>query len=444
MKRGRFIVGSLAGAAFLAALTGAVWVYSLGRPPLGNDMETSHVVLDREGKLLRAYATSEGRWRLPATVKDVDPRFLKLLFAYEDKRFYEHDGVDLLALGRAAVQFATSGHIVSGGSTITMQVARLLEPREHRSLGAKLRQIARALELEHALGKSQILSLYLTLAPYGGNLEGVRAASLAYFGKEPRKLSLSEAALLVALPQSPELRRPDRYPQAARAARDRVLDRAAVAGVVPRDEIARAKSQGVPHERKPLPVLAPHAADQVVAAEPCRRIHRLTIDASLQKTLQDLAVERARALGPQISVAILAVDNETGEVRARVGSADYFDERRAGQVDMTQALRSPGSTLKPFIYGMAFEDGLLHPETLIDDRPVRYGSYTPENFDLTFQGTVTVRRALQMSLNVPAIAVLGKVGASRLKRAAHADRRSVGAAKGRSARPRYGTGWRWR
>ena len=193
-----------------------------------------------------------------------------------------------------------------------------------------------------------------------------------------------------------------------------MLDRAAAAGAVPRDEIAHAKSVGVPHARKPLPVLAPHSADQVVGAEAGRRVHRLTIDAGLQKTLQDLARERARALGPQISVAILAVDNETGEVRARVGSADYFDERRAGQVDMTQALRSPGSTLKPFIYGLAFEDGLLHPETLIDDRPVRYGNYTPENFDLTFQGTVTVRRALQMSLNVPAIAVLGRVGVSRL------------------------------
>ena len=219
---------------------------------------------------------------------------------------------------------------------------------------------------------------------------------------------------MVALPQSPELRRPDRFPEIARAARDRVLDRAAAAGVVPRDEVVRAKQAPVPHERKPLPVLAPHAGDQVVAAEPDRRTHRLTIDAGLQKTLQDLARERAHALGPKISVAIVAVDNETGEVRARVGSADYFDERRAGQVDMTQALRSPGSTLKPFIYGLAFEDGLLHPETLIDDKPVRYGNYAPENFDLTFQGTVTVRRALQMSLNVPAIAVLNKVGVSRL------------------------------
>jgi penicillin-binding protein 1C len=414
MKRWQFTLASLAGAAVLAALAGSAWVYSLGRPPLGQDMETSHVVLDRQGKLLRAYATTEGRWRLPARVEDVDPRFLKLLFAYEDRRFYEHDGVDLLALGRAAFQLVEQRRIVSGASTLTMQVARLLEPREQRSFAAKLRQITRALELEHALSKDQILSLYLTLAPYGGNLEGIRAASLSYFGKEPRKLSLAEAALLVALPQSPELRRPDRFPGVARAARDRVLERAVVAGAVPRDEIARAKAQDVPHERKPLPVLAPHSADQVIGAEPDRRIHRLTIDAGLQKTLQDLALERARALGPQISVAIMAIDNETGEVRARVGSADYFDARRAGQVDMTQALRSPGSTLKPFIYGLAFEDGLLHPETLIDDKPARYGSYTPENFDLTFQGTVTVRRALQMSLNVPAIAVLGRVGVNRL------------------------------
>jgi penicillin-binding protein 1C len=414
MKPWRLTLASLAGAAVLVALAGSTWVYSLGRPPLGKDLETSHVVLDRDGKLLRAYATTEGRWRLPAGVKDVDPRFLRMLFAYEDKRFWTHRGVDAAALARAAVQFASSGHIVSGGSTITMQVARLLEPRELRSISAKLRQITRALELEHALDKNEILSLYLTLAPYGGNLEGIRAASLSYFGKEPRKLSLSEAALLVALPQSPELRRPDRFPDVARAARDRVLDRAAAAGAVPLDEISRAKSQEVPHERRPLPVLAPHSADQVVGAEQDRRIHRLTIDAGLQKTLQELALDRARALGPQISVAILAVDNETGEVRARVANADYFDERRAGQVDMTQALRSPGSTLKPFIYGMAFEDGLLHPETLIDDKPARYGSYTPENFDLTFQGTVTARRALQMSLNVPAIAVLGKVGVSRL------------------------------
>lgn len=398
----------------VVALVGAVWVQSLGPAPLGKNLEYSHVVLDREGRLLRAYATTEGRWRLSVSERDVDPRFFKLLFTYEDKRFHDHHGVDPLSLGRAAVQLISRGQIISGGSTISMQVARLLEPRERRSLGAKMRQIVRALELERALGKDGILALYLALAPYGGNLEGVRAASLAYFGKEPRKLSLAEAALLVALPQSPELRRPDRFPTAARAARDRVLDRAAIAGLMPRDEIARAKSQPVPHERKPLPVLAPHAADQVVLMEPDRREHRLTLDLFLQKNLQELARERAQALGPDISVAILAADNVTGEVRARVASADYFDLRRAGQVDMTQALRSPGSALKPFIYGLGFEDGVIHPDTLIDDRPSRYGSYTPENFDLTFQGVVTVRRALQLSLNVPAVAVLNKIGVSRL------------------------------
>ncbi len=414
MKHLRAILTIAGGLGAVVALVAAVWVQSLGPAPLGKNLEYSHVVLDREGRLLRAYATTEGRWRLSVSERDVDPRFFKLLFTYEDKRFHDHHGVDPLSLGRAAVQLISRGQIISGGSTISMQVARLLEPRERRSLGAKMRQIVRALELERALGKDGILALYLALAPYGGNLEGVRAASLAYFGKEPRKLSLAEAALLVALPQSPELRRPDRFPTAARAARDRVLDRAALAGLMPRDEIARAKSQPVPHERKPLPVLAPHAADQVVLMEPDRREHRLTLDLFLQKNLQELARERAQALGPDISVAILAVDNVTGEVRARVASADYFDLRRAGQVDMTQALRSPGSTLKPFIYGLGFEDGVIHPDTLIDDRPSRYGSYTPENFDLTFQGVVTVRRALQLSLNVPAVAVLNKIGVSRL------------------------------
>ncbi|MBV9558364.1 MAG: penicillin-binding protein 1C, partial [Pseudolabrys sp.] len=295
-----------------------------------------------------------------------------------------------------------------------MQVARLLEPRKERSVIAKLRQIVRAIELEALLGKDEILSLYLTLAPYGGNLEGVRAASLSYFGKEPKRLTLGEAALLVALPQSPEVRRPDRRDEVARAARDRVLERAAAADVVPRDEVAQAIKESVPVARVALPLLAPHAADQIVAAEPEIHVHRLTIDANLQKTLEDLARERARALGPDISVAMIALDNSTGEVRARVASADYFDVRRAGQVDMTRALRSPGSTLKPFIYGLAFEDGFLHPETLIDDRPIRYGNYAPENFDQTFQGTVTVRKALQLSLNVPAIAVLDKVGTDRL------------------------------
>ena len=392
---------------------GAYWISSLGPAPLGEGLAFSALVLDRDGKLLRPYATAEGRWRLPATRANVDPRLLELLLAYEDKRFRAHHGVDPLALGRALAQLITHGRIVSGASTITMQVARLLEPRAARSFKAKLRQMVRAIEIERALSKDEILALYLSLAPYGGNLEGVRAASLAYFGKEPRRLTLGEAAMLVGLPQSPEQRRPDRSVAAARDARDRVLERVAAAGSVPFDEIERARHEPVPSGRRPMPILAPHAADAAVAAAPDRSVHRLTIEATLQRNLEELARERARALGPDMSVAILAVDHATGEVLARVASADYFDARRAGQVDMTSAVRSPGSTLKPFIYGLGFEDGLIHPDTLIEDRPIRFGGYAPENFDLNFQGTVTVRRALQLSLNVPAVAVLDKIGASR-------------------------------
>jgi penicillin-binding protein 1C len=392
--------------------SGAYWISALGPAPLG-EVAFSTLVVDRDGKLLRPYATPEGRWRMPATRENVDPRFLQLLLAYEDKRFSTHHGIDPLALGRAFAQLVTHGRIVSGASTLTMQVARLLEQRAERSFNAKLRQMLRALEIERALSKDEILALYLSLAPYGGNLEGVRAASLAYFGKEPRRLTLGEAAMLVALPQSPERRRPDRSSRAVRETRDRVLERAAAAGIFRLDEIERAKREPVPDARRPMPILAPHAADAAVAAAPDRNLHRLTIDAALQTSLEELARERARALGPDISVAILAVDHASGDVLARVASADYFDTRRAGQVDMTSAVRSPGSTLKPFIYGLGLEDGLIHPETLIEDRPVRFGGYAPENFDLNFQGTVTVRRALQLSLNVPAVAVLDRVGASR-------------------------------
>jgi penicillin-binding protein 1C len=289
-----------------------------------------------------------------------------------------------------------------------------MEPRRERSVYAKVRQMVRAIELERQLSKDEILDLYLALAPFGGNLEGVRAASIAYFGKEPKRLSLAEAALLVALPQSPETRRLDRYPEAARAARDRVLDRMVEDGKVSRDDAGLAEAVTVPKLRKPMPILAPHSSDSAIAIVKDAPVIQLTLDSSLQKALEALARDRALALGPNISVALIAVDNESGDVLARVGSPDYFDERRAGQVDMTRAVRSPGSTLKPFIYGLAFEDGFVHPESLIDDRPIRFGSYAPENFDMTFQGTVPVRKALQLSLNVPAIALLDRVGASRL------------------------------
>jgi len=409
------IAVSLAFVLILITTAFAAWVASLGPLPLEQARKVSTTVVDRNGKLLRAYAMADGRWRLPVNAKtEVDPGYLKLLLAYEDRRFWSHGGVDPLALGRAALQLGTRGHIVSGGSTITMQLARLLEPRRERSVHAKLRQMVRAVQLERQLSKDEILNLYLALAPFGGNLEGIRAASIAYFGKEPKRLTLAEAALLVALPQSPERRRLDRYPQAAHAARDRVLARMVEDGVVSKEDAAQAKAVGVPRLRKPMPILAPHSSDAAMATVKDTPLIKLSLDSGLQRTLEALARDRAVAQGPNISVAIIAVDNESGDVLARVGSADYFDERRAGQVDMTRAVRSPGSTLKPFIYGLAFEDGFVHPESLIDDRPIRFGSYAPENFDMTFQGTVPVRKALQLSLNVPAIALLDRVGASRL------------------------------
>ena len=409
----RWLAGAVIGVAIVLVGLGVAWrsyVHALGPLDLSEVREASPVVVDRDGKLLRAFTMPDGRWRLPATIDDVDPRFIAMLLAYEDHRFFQHRGVDAEALGRAALQFLWRGHIVSGGSTLTMQVARLIEPRAEKSVGAKLRQIARALQLEAHHKKSAILDLYLALAPYGGNIEGIRAASLTYFGKEPKRLTIAEAALLVALPQAPEARRPDRFEDRARAARDLVLDRAYERGVITLAEREAAKRETLPHERVAFPTLAPHAAEAALRADPASRVHRLTLSRDWQTSLEELARESAIRLGPKLSVAILVIDNASGEIRAHVGAADYFSAERAGAIDMTQALRSPGSALKPFIYALAFESGLAHPETLLDDQPMRYGLYAPEDFNLGFEGTVTARHALQMSLNLPAVELLDAVG----------------------------------
>ena len=381
----------------------------------------STVVVDREGRLLRPFLTDDGRWRLPVGVDDVDPRYLDLLFAYEDRRFFTHGGVDPRAVVRAAAQGIARGRIVSGASTLTMQVARLLEPRETRDLAAKRRQIVRAFDLEARWSKRDILGFYLSLAPYGGNLEGIRAASFAWFGKEPKRLSTAEAALLVALPQSPETRRPDRFPEAARRARDRVLAAAEAAGVIAADEAARARQEAIPRERRPFPMIAPHLAEALVAERPTLRLHRTTVDLRLQSALEKLLRERAETWPERQSAAVVVLDDATGELLASVGGPDYFDAARAGAVDLTDAVRSPGSALKPFVYALAFENGLAHPETVLEDRPGRWGAWAPENFEQGFHGTVTARHALQQSLNMPAVQMLEAVGPqaliSRLKNA---------------------------
>ncbi len=371
-------------------------------------------IVDRRGQLLRAFASEDGRWRLKAGVADVDPRYLAMLVAWEDKRFEDHGGVDLLAFGRAALQSATSGRIVSGGSTLTMQVARLLNRLPTGSVAAKFEQILTAIALERALSKAEILSLYLQLAPYGGNLEGVRAASYSFFGKEPKRLTVAEAALLVALPQSPERLRPDRSPAAARIARDRVVDRMAALGLIDAGEAARARREAMPKGRRPLPLLAAHAAVRLHRADPSRPRIRLTIDKAMQQRLEAYASDRVATLKKPLSLAILVSDATTGEILSQIGSPDLFDRDRQGFVDLTRAPRSPGSTLKPLIYGLAFERGIAHPESLVDDSPAAFAGYTPQNFDREFEGVITARRALQLSRNLPAVELLSAVGPARL------------------------------
>jgi penicillin-binding protein 1C len=383
-------------------------------PPLEAAQAVSAEVLDAQDNLLRAFATKDGLWRLKTVAGDVDPQFLHMLVAYEDRRFYDHAGIDPYAIGRAAWQLVTHGRIVSGASTLSMQVARLIEPRESRSLIAKLKQMARAVQIERRLSKAEILDLYLTRAPYGGNLEGVRAASLAYFGKEPRRLSPAEAALLVALPQSPEARRPDRFPNAARAARQRVLARETVAAVIGDGEAERAALVAVPSRRLQLPALAAHLAEAAQRKSPNEGLHRTTLRKPIQEGLEAVAAAAAANLPPKTSLAMLMADSVTGEIVAEVGSADYFDASRSGWIDMTRVTRSPGSTLKPFIYGLAFEDGLVAQETIIEDRPSDFSGYRPRNFDMSYQGDVSVRQALQLSLNVPAVRLLEVVGPSKL------------------------------
>lgn len=386
------------------------WINTTMLPPIL--AERSVEMRDRHGALLRAYTVENGRWRLNVTTEAVDPLYLDMLIAIEDRRFHSHPGVDLRALLRAAAQAARHGRVVSGGSTLTMQVARLLENSGTGRMPGKLRQIRLALALERRLGKTDILDLYLLHAPFGGNLEGVRAASLAYFGKEPTRLSPAEAALLVALPQAPEARRPDRFPNAARDARDRVLEQVRARGGLDRALAAQARSRDVPRHRNPMPQLAAHLTDRARLAFPARQHHELSLDGNLQARLERLVRETTREAGRALSAALVVADHRTGDILASVGSPGA--DAPAGHVDMTRALRSPGSTLKPLVYALAFGSGRAHPLTIIEDAPIRIGPYAPANFDGSYRGDVTLDEALRLSLNTPVVRLTQEIGPARL------------------------------
>jgi len=374
--------------------------------------DRSVVITAADGTLLRTFVSRDGKWRLPVKPAKVDERYLRMALAWEDQRFREHPGVDPFAMLRAAYQMAVKARVVSGGSTITMQVARLMEPRE-RTLSAKLLQMSRAIQLDMHLTKDEVLELYLTLAPFGGNLEGVRAASFAWFGKEPHNLSIGEAALLVALPQSPERRRPDRFPAIAKAARDRVLATLAERGVITQQEAKEGQEEPIPLRRLPFPFHAPHLAQDLLAQNKAGDpVIVSTLDAQTQTKLEDLAKRERGYFDDDANIAVMVVENASRNVVAYLGGANFWVN--AGQVDLGKAARSPGSTLKPFIYGIAFDDLVVHPQTLIDDKPTLFGDYEPRNFDRGFQGTVTVASALQQSLNVPAVMLLDRIGPIRL------------------------------
>ena len=388
------------------------WVDATVLPPL--QVAVSTEIRDHRGHLLRAYTVADGRWRLPATLDQVDPTYLRMLIRYEDKRFEHHNGVDPLAMARAAGQAIWHGEVVSGGSTLTMQVARLLEDGGTGRWAGKLRQIRLALALERRLSKDEILELYLNRAPFGGNIEGVRAASYAYFDRPPRRLTPAQAALLVALPQSPERRRPDRAPEVATSARDAVLQRLHVDGLLDEATVTAAMSDPVRPLRHILPAFAPHLADRVRAAHPMQSRHDLTLALPLQVALEQLAHDAVAGRSDGVQIAMIVADHQSGHVLASVGSAAYSADTRGGFMDLTRARRSPGSTLKPLIYGLGFDRGLIHPETLISDRPTDFDGYAPQNFDGLYRGEIRVRRALQHSLNIPAVAVTQALGPHHL------------------------------
>ncbi|MEP7186050.1 MAG: penicillin-binding protein 1C [Rhodanobacter sp.] len=370
------------------------------------------VVLARDGTPLRAFADSDGVWRYPTTAKQVSPLYLTALLSYEDRWFYRHPGVNPYALARGLLGGIVHGHIVSGGSTLTMQVARIIDPMPHTFRG-KLAQIFRALQLEAHLSKREILDLYLNHAPFGGPIQGVEAASWAYLGKPASQLSRAEAALLTVLPQAPSRLRPDRHPQAARAARDKVLRRMRDQGVWSAARISDAAMEPVVARSLRAPLSAALLAGRLHREQPHQRRITTTIDADLQRAAEDRVSTYLSQLPPRTSAALLVVDNATLETRIYIGTSDFADPKRAGYIDMARAARSPGSTLKPFLYGLALDDGLITSQSLLVDAPQDFGGYKPGNFDEAFSGPVSVTEALQRSLNVPAVDMIDRVGPRR-------------------------------
>ncbi|MER8842833.1 penicillin-binding protein 1C [Mesorhizobium sp. M0913] len=370
----------------------------------------ARLVYAADGGILSGFLAPDEKWRFATGAETVDPKYLQMLVAYEDRNFWHHHGVDGFAVMRAAGQALSHRRVVSGASTLTMQLVRLLDPKP-RGTEAKLLEIVRALKIERMMSKKDIFNAYISRAPFGGNVEGVRAASLIYFGKEPSLLTLGEAALLVALPQSPESRRPDRAPDEARAARDRILKSLAGRHVIAEEEATVEVRRPLQIRIAGIPKIAPHLALRlkVRAAEDDRPI--LTVlDKGLQSKAEEIAASALDRWEAGVNIAIFVIRNEDGAVIGYVGSGDPGSRSRDGYVDLIRAVRSPGSALKPLIFAMAFEELIVHPDTIVADQPIDIAGYRPENADGVFAGDLLIRQALILSKNTVPVLLLDRIG----------------------------------
>lgn len=375
------------------------------------------ILADRRGEPLRILLADDGQDCRPIPLGETGPWIGPAIVAAEDGRFYSHPGVDPLAVGRATIQNLASGRVVSGASTISTQVVRLAQPRP-RTLRSKIIEALLALKMERSLSKQQILEEYLNRAPFGGLTVGVQAAAQRYFGKDARDLTLGEAALLAGLPQSPSRLRPDRYLDRALRRRDYVLRRMVARGFITEEQRAAALAQPMVVQRRPYPLRAPHFAEAARARLPreaAGSLARTTLDPDLQRLAEDALRRRIAALRADgvRGGAVVVLEVATGAVRAMVGSPDARDARAAGRVNAALAARSAGSTLKPFLFALAFDEGRLTPETVLSDVPRQYPNYEPANFDGQFRGLVSARRALLDSLNIPALDLVSEIGVDR-------------------------------
>ncbi len=380
--------------------------------PFENEVSYSTLIVDDNDNILNAYLSSDDKWRLYLDSSEITADLKKAILFKEDQYFYSHPGVNPISIFRAFFQNISSGKRKSGASTITMQLARLLNPKE-RTYGNKIVEMFNALQLEYHYSKDDILRLYLNLLPYGGNIEGVKSASHIYFGKDPTLLSLAELAGIVAIPNRPSSLSIKKSSDPINQAKDEWLERFKAANVFQTHIIDLAFTEELKPKRRELPKHAPHLSRRL-KSEVKSNVIKTYVHFENQKKLEEIAkthINRLRYLNVT-NTSIIVVDNESRQVISYVGSANFYDESSAGQVDGVNAIRSPGSTLKPLLYALHYDKGTLTPKRRIADVEMNFGGYIPENYDNTFNGWISSEEALKQSLNVPAVNLLNDYGVS--------------------------------